>query len=194
MHTFELLLVLVAASVVLAYAAQRLHVPLAVALVFGGIALAFVPGIGTVELDPELVLALFLPPLLQTSAYRTDWPAFRSNLHPILSLALGAVFFTAAAVAVVAKLLVPGLPWWAAVTLGAIVAPPDAVAAAAVLKQVKLPKRIVTVLEGESLINDASSLVLYRCAVAATLAGTFSFSEGCGSAWKKGSDSILMQL
>jgi NhaP-type Na+/H+ or K+/H+ antiporter len=104
------------------------------------------------------------------------------------------VFFTAAAVAVVAKLLVPGLPWWAAVTLGAIVAPPDAVAAAAVLKQVKLPKRIVTVLEGESLINDASSLVLYRCAVAATLAGTFSFSEGCGSAWKKGSDSILMQL
>jgi Na+/H+ antiporter len=178
MHTFELLLVLVAASVVLAYAAQRLHVPLAVALVFGGIALAFVPGIGTVELDPELVLALFLPPLLQTSAYRTDWPAFRSNLRPILSLALGAVFFTAAAVAVVAKLLVPGLPWWAAVTLGAIVAPPDAVAAAAVLKQVKLPKRIVTVLEGESLINDASSLVLYRCAVAATLAGTFSFSEG----------------
>jgi CPA1 family monovalent cation:H+ antiporter len=169
---------LVAASVGLAYAAQRLRIPLAVALVFGGIALAFVPGIGTVELDPELVLALFLPPLLQASAYRTDWPAFRFNLRPILSLALGAVFFTAAAVAIVAKLLVPELPWWAAVTLGAIVAPPDAVAAAAVLKQVKLPKRIVTVLEGESLINDASSLVLYRCAVAATLAGTFSLGEG----------------
>ena len=178
MHTFELLLVLVAASVALAYAADRLHVPLAVALVFGGIALAFVPGIGTVELDPELVLALFLPPLLQVSAYHTDWPAFRSNLRPILSLALGAVFFTAAAVAVVAKLLVPGLPWWAAITLGAIVAPPDAVAAAAVLKLVKLPKRIVTVLEGESLINGASSLVLYRFAVAATLAGTFSLGEG----------------
>ena len=178
MHTFELLLVLVAASVALAYAAERLHVPLAVALVFGGIALAFVPGIGTVELDPELVLALFLPPLLQVSAYHTDWPAFRSNLRPILSLALGAVFFTAAAVAIVAKLLVPDLPWGAASTLGAIVAPPDAVAAAAVLKQVKLPKRIVTVLEGESLIHDASSLVLYRFAVAATLAGTFSLGEG----------------
>lgn len=178
MHTFELLLILVAASVGLAYAAERLRIPLAVALVLGGIALAFVPGIGTVELDPELALALFLPPLLQASAYRTDWPAFRFNLRPILSLALGAVFFTAGAVAIVVKLLVPGLPWWAAITLGAIVAPPDAVAAAAVLKQVKLPKRIVTVLEGESLINDASSLVLYRCAVAATLAGTFSIGEG----------------
>lgn len=178
MHTFELLLALIAASVALAYLAQRLHVPLAVSLIFGGIALAFVPGIGTVELEPELVLALFLPPLLQASAYRTDWPAFRFNLRPILLLAVGAVFFTAAAVAVVTKLLVPSLPWWAAITLGAIVAPPDAVAAAAVLKQVKLPKRIVTVLEGESLINDASSLVLYRLAVAATIAGSFSLGQG----------------
>lgn len=178
MHTFELLLALAAASAALAYLAQRLHVPLAVSLIFGGIALAFVPGIGTVELEPELVLALFLPPLLQASAYRTDWPAFRFNLRPILLLAVGAVFFTAAAVALVTKLLVPGLPWWAAIALGAIVAPPDAVAAAAVLKQVKLPKRIVTVLEGESLINDASSLVLYRLAVAATIAGSFSFGEG----------------
>jgi CPA1 family monovalent cation:H+ antiporter len=93
-------------------------------------------------------------------------------------LAVGAVFFTAGVVAVVAKFFVPALPWWAAVALGAIVAPPDAVAAAAVLKQMKLPKRIVTVLEGESLINDASSLVLYRFAVGATLAGTFSLSEG----------------
>jgi Na+/H+ antiporter len=178
MHTFELLLVLVTASVGLAYLAQRLNVPLAVALVFGGIALAFMPGIGTVELEPELALALFLPPLLQASAYRTDWPAFRFNLRPILLLAIGAVFFTAAAVAIVAKLLVPALPWWAAIALGAIVAPPDAVAASAVLKQVKLPKRIVTVLEGESLINDASSLVLYRFAVGATLAGSFSLGSG----------------
>jgi len=177
-HTLELLLLLIAAAVGLAYLAQRLRVPLAVALVLGGIALAFVPGIGTVELEPELALALFLPPLLQASAYRTDWPAFRYNLRPILLLAVGAVFFTAAAVALVAHLLVPGLPWWAAVTLGAIVAPPDAVAAAAVLKQVRLPRRIVTVLEGESLINDASSLVLYRFAVAAVLAGTFSVGEG----------------
>lgn len=90
--------------------------------------------------------------------------AFKSSLRSILLLAIGAVFFTAAAVAIVAKLLLPDLPWWAVISLGAIVAPPDAVAAAAVLKQVALPKRIVTVLEGESLINDASSLVLYRFA------------------------------
>ena len=178
MHTFELLLMLVTASVALAYIAQRLHIPLAVALVFGGMALAFVPGIEAVALEPELVLALFLPPLLQASAYRTDWPAFRFNLRPILLLAVGAVFFTALSVAIVTHFLVPSLPWWAAIALGAIVAPPDAVAAAAVLKQVRLPKRIVTVLEGESLINDASSLVLYRFAVAATVAGTFSLSEG----------------
>ena len=178
MHTFELLLILIGTSLALAWLAQRLKVPLAVALVCGGIALAFVPGLGRVELDPELALALFLPPLLQASAYRTDWPQFRFNLRPILLLALGLVFVTAVAVAVVAKLLVPSLPWWAAVALGAIVAPPDAVAAAAVLKQVKLPKRIVTVLEGESLINDASSLVLYRFAVGATLAGSFSIGSG----------------
>ncbi|WP_185829256.1 Na+/H+ antiporter [Sphingomonas ginkgonis] len=178
MHTFELLLVLVAASVALAFVAQRLRLPTAVMLVLGGIGLAFVPGIGTVEMDPELALALFLPPLLQASAYRTDWAAFRFNLRPIFLLAVGAVFFTAAAVTIVAKMLVPELPWWAVITLGAIVAPPDAVAAAAVLEQVRLPKRIVTVLEGESLINDASALVLYRFAVAAVLAGTSNFGDG----------------
>jgi monovalent cation/hydrogen antiporter len=177
MHTFEVLLGLLAACVALALVARRLRVPLAVVLVVGGMALALVPGLPTVELDPQLVLALFLPPLLQASAYRTDWPAFRSNLRPILLLAVGAVLFTALVVAAVAKLLVPGLPWAAAVALGAIVAPPDAVAATSVLKDFRIPKRIVTVLEGESLLNDASSLVLYRFAVAATMAGTVSFGE-----------------
>lgn len=178
MATFELLLGLVAFCVALAMLAQRLDMPVAVPLVLGGMALAFVPGLPAIELDPELALALFLPPLLQVSAYRTDWPAFRSNLRPILLLAVGAVFFSAAAVALVAKLMVPGLPWWAAVALGAIVAPPDAVAASSVLKKFKLPKRIVVVLEGESLINDASSLVLYRFAVAAVAAGTVSYGQG----------------
>src|SRR3712207_90718 len=177
MHTFEVLLGLLAASVALALLARRLQVPLAVVLVLGGLALALVPGLPTVHLDPQLVLALFLPPLLQASAYRTDWPAFRSNLRPILLLALGAVLFTALAVAAVAKLLLPDLPWAAAVALGAIVAPPDAVAATSVLKDFRLPRRIVTVLEGESLLNDASALVLYRFAVAATMAGAVSLGE-----------------
>ena len=179
MFIFEVLLGLVAFCVALALLAQRLNVPVAVPLVLGGMALALVPGLPTIELDPELALALFLPPLLQLSAYRTDWPAFRSNLRPILLLAVGAVFFSAAAVAVVAKLIVPTLPWWAAIALGAIVAPPDAVAATSVLKQFRLPKRIMVVLEGESLINDASSLVLYRFAVAAVAAATHvSYAQG----------------
>ena len=93
-------------------------------LVVGGMALALIPGLPDVNLDPQLALVLFLPPLLQASAYRTDWPAFRSNLRPILLLAIGAVLFTAVVVAVTAKLLVPGLPWAAAFVLGAIVAPP----------------------------------------------------------------------
>ena len=178
MHVFELLLALLAACVALAVLANRLDLPLAVTLVLGGMGLAFVPGLPTLVLDPELVLALFLPPLLQVSAYRTDWPAFRNHLRPILLLAIGGVFFTAVLVAITAKLFVPSLPWWAAVTLGAIVAPPDAVAAASVLSRFKLPKRIVTVLEGESLINDASSLVLYKFAVAAVGAGAVSYGEG----------------
>jgi Na+/H+ antiporter len=178
MATFETLLGLVAFCVLLAMIAKRLDLPVAIPLVLGGMGLALIPGLPTVELDPELALALFLPPLLQVSAYRTDWPAFRSNLWPILLLAIGAVLFTAAAVAVVAHTLVPQLPWWAAAALGAIVAPPDAVAASSVLKKFNLPKQIVTVLEGESLINDASSLVLYRFAVAAVAASSVSYSSG----------------
>ncbi len=177
MKLLELLLGLVAFSVALAVLAQRFKLPMAVPLVLGGMGLALVPDLPAVELDPELALALFLPPLLQASAYRTDWPAFRSNLRPILLLAVGAVFFTALAVACVAKLMVPSLPWWAAVALGAIVAPPDAVSASSVLKKFRLPKRIVVVIEGESLINDASALVLYRFAVAAVLAGTASYGS-----------------
>jgi CPA1 family monovalent cation:H+ antiporter len=177
MELFEILLGLLAACVALALLARRLNVPLAVVLVIGGMALALIPGLPTVELDPQLALVLFLPPLLQASAYRTDWPAFQFNLRPILLLAVGAVLFTALMVAATAKLLVPELPWAAAIALGAIVAPPDAVAATSVLKNFRIPKRLVVVLEGESLLNDASSLILYRFAVAATLAGEVSLGE-----------------
>ena len=178
MVTFQLILGLLALCLALALVAKRLDLPFAVALVLGGMAIAFVPGLPQIEFEPELALALFLPPLLQLSAYRTDWPTFRTNLRPILLLALGAVLFTAAAVALVARWLVPTLPWGAAVALGAIVAPPDAVAATAVLRELRPPKRITTVLEGESLLNDASSLVLYRFAIGATVAGSFDFGSG----------------
>jgi NhaP-type Na+/H+ or K+/H+ antiporter len=177
MHIVETLLILVAACIGFALIARRARLPYAVVLVLGGMALAFIPGVPQVELDPQIALAFFLPPLLQASAYRTDWTGFKGNLRPILLLAVGAVLFTALCIAAVAKALIPGLPWAAAIALGAIVAPPDAVAAASILQRLRLPRRIVIVLEGESLINDASALVLYRFAVAATLAGTFSLLE-----------------
>jgi CPA1 family monovalent cation:H+ antiporter len=178
---FETLLGLLAASVVLELLARAFQVPSAVALVLGGMVLAFIPGLPQVALDPELALALFLPPLLQASAQRTHWPAFQSNLSMILLLALGAVLFTTVVIGVVAKQLMPSLPWAAAIALGAIVAPPDAVSATSVLKNFKLPRHIVTVLEGESLINDASALVLYRFAVTATLVGSISLWEASWS-------------
>lgn len=178
----ETLVGLVAACVALALLARWLHLPYAVMLIFGGMALAFIPGLPHVELDPQFALAFFLPPLLQASAYRTDWAAFRVNLRPILQLAVGAVLFTALCVAAVAKWMIPDLPWAAAIALGAIVAPPDAVAAAAVLQRLRVPRRVVAILEGESLINDASALVLYRFAIAAVGAGSIAVS-GLGLAF-----------
>jgi CPA1 family monovalent cation:H+ antiporter len=181
MEIVEATLAMIAACIGFALMARHLNIPYAVILVLGGMALAFVPGLPVVVLDPQIALAFFLPPLLQASAWRTDWRAFRANIRPILLLAVGAVLFTAVCVAVVAKLLIPGLPWAAAVALGAIVAPPDAVAAAAVLARLRIPRRIVTVLEGESLVNDATALVLYRFAIAAVAAGGIAFEEAAGS-------------
>ncbi len=186
MHVFESVLWLLAACIGLALLARRFGQPYAVVLILGGMALAFVPAAPDIELAPDIALALFLPPLLMGSAYRTDWRAFRSNLRPILLLAVGCVIFTAFAIAWVARLLLPDLPWAAAIALGAILAPPDAVAAAAVLARLRLPRRIVSVLEGESLINDGSALVLYRLAVAAALAGA------TGPAWAVGGQFLLV--
>jgi CPA1 family monovalent cation:H+ antiporter len=177
MAILHVLLALMAACVVFALVARRARLPYPVVLVLGGMALAFIPGMPEIELDPQFAMAFFLPPLLQVSAIRTDWAAFRTSIRPILLLAVGAVLFTTLCIAAAVKLLIPGFPWAAAIALGAIVAPPDAVAAGAVLQKLRLPRRIVTVLEGESLINDATALVLYRFAVAATLAGTFSWTE-----------------
>ena len=181
MEIVEAVLALIAACIGFALVARRARVPYAVILVLGGMALAFIPGLPGVTLDPEFALAILVPPLLQASAWRTDWRAFRANIRPILLLAVGCVLFTAVCIAFTARLLIPGLPWAAAVALGAIVAPPDAVAASAVLQRLPLPKRIVVVLEGESLVNDATALVLYRFAVAAVAAGGVALERAAGS-------------
>ena len=178
---FELVLLLLAAIVVLELLARRLHLPPAAAFVLGGGALALVPGTPDLRLDPELVLVLFLPPLLTASAHFTAWRDFRANLRIILQLAVGAVVFTTLVVGAVAHLVVPGLPWAACFALGAIVSPPDAVAAKALLAGLRLPRRIVVLLEGESLVNDATGIVLFRMAVAAAATGTFSLVDAVGS-------------
>lgn len=180
-HRFEFILILIAASVLLTFIAKRLRLPQAGALILGGAALAFLPGMPTIRLDPDLVLVLFLPPLLLLSAYMTDWRAFRADLRIILQLAIGAVLFTTLVVGWVAHLLLPTLPWAACFALGAIVSPPDAVAAKAVLQGLPLPARTITLLEGESLLNDATGLVLYRLTVVAALTGAFSSVAATGS-------------
>lgn len=180
-ETFELVLTLLAAVIALHWLAGRVGLPPAAALLIGGGALAFLSGLPEISLDPELALVLFLPPLLLDGAYFTAFGRFRRHLPGIISLALGAVVFTTLVVGAVTHWLVPQLPWAACFALGAIVSPPDAVAARAVLQRVQLPRRLQALLEGESLLNDATGLVLFRFAVAATLSGTFEAGEAVGS-------------
>jgi Na+/H+ antiporter len=170
---FELVIGMLVAVLGLHWVAEQLRWPPSIALLIGGGALAFIPGIPAVRLDPELVLVLFLPPLLMDGAWYTAVARFRRHFAGILALAVGAVLFTTLVVAVTARWLMPSLPWAACAALGAIVAPPDAVSARAVLQRVKLPRRLSTLLEGESLLNDAAGLVLFRFAVTAAMGGGF---------------------
>lgn len=179
--TFELVLALLAVVVALHWVAQRLGLPPSIALLIGGGALAFVSGLPPVQLNPELALVLFLPPLVMDGAYYTALGRFRRHLPGILSLAIGAVIFTTLAVGIVVRWLVPDLPWAACFALGAIVSPPDAISARAVLQRVTLPRRLSALLEGESLLNDATGLVLFRFAVAAALSGVFDASAALSS-------------
>jgi CPA1 family monovalent cation:H+ antiporter len=175
-HLFELLIAMLFAVVALHWLAHRLHLPPAVALIAGGAALAFIPGLPPISLDPELVLVIFLPPLLMDGAWFMALRHLRRHLIGILSLAIGAVLFTTLVVAVVTHWLMPSMPWAVCAALGAIVSPPDAVSARAILQRVRLPQRLSILLEGESLLNDATGLVLFRIAIAAAVAGNASFS------------------
>jgi Na+/H+ antiporter len=172
----EIIVGLLVAVAALATLAARLKVPYPILLVLGGSALGFVPGLPRVELDPELVFLLFLPPLLYVSALFTSWRDFRANVRPISLLAVGLVLTTTLVVAAVVR-AVADLPWAAAFVLGAIVSPTDAIAATTVAQRLGVPRRIVTVLEGESLVNDATGIVAYRVAVAAVVTGAFSIWE-----------------
>ncbi|OCP08371.1 MULTISPECIES: Na+/H+ antiporter [unclassified Ensifer] len=180
-HLFELVIGMFVAIIALNYVAHRLGLPPSVALLTGGALLAFVPSLPTIEVDPELVLVIFLPPLLMDGAWTIAVGRLRRHLIGIASLAIGAVFFTCVVVAMVTHLLFPSLPLAACAALGAIVSPPDAVSARAVLQRVQLPRRLQILLEGESLLNDASGLVLFRIAITAGVTGAFSASEAVGN-------------
>jgi CPA1 family monovalent cation:H+ antiporter len=169
----QLLALLVALGVMLV-AAAVLRLPLAILLVVGGLLLGFVPGLPQVQLPPDLVLVAVLPPLLYTTAFFTGLRDLRQNLRPISLLAIGLVAVTTCGVAWVAHTVVSDLSWAVAFTLGAIVSPTDALAASEVARRVNAPRRIVSIIEGESLVNDGVALVLYKTAVAAAVAGTFS--------------------
>ena len=178
--TLQTILFLLAVLVVVAIVARRLNIAPSILLVVAGIGVALVPGLPRIELAPELVLLGILPPLIYSAGVAMSWREFRFNLRPITLLAFGCVLFTAGAVAAVAHLLL-GMPLAVGFVLGAIVAPTDAVAPLAVVRPLGLPRRLILVLEGEGLANDATALILYRFAVAAVATGLFSFGEAAGT-------------
>jgi monovalent cation/hydrogen antiporter len=177
MHQVELILALLVAVAALASVARVLHLPYPIILVLGGLLLALIPVMPRIELDPELFFLFVLPPLLYIAAFNLSVTDVRASLPPILSLAVGLVLASIVVVAVLAHTVLPGLGWPTAFALGAIVSPPDAVAAASIFRKLGVPRRLVTLLEGESLFNDATALVAYRMALVAMATSAFSIGE-----------------
>ncbi|MFZ2159620.1 MAG: Na+/H+ antiporter [Bradyrhizobium sp.] len=177
---FQIFLILLAVLAGTALLARRINVAPAILLLLAGIVLAFVPGMPTVELPPELVLLVVLPPLIYSASVAMSWREFKTNLRIIVLLSVGCVIFTAFAVAAATHYLI-GLPWSVGFLLGAIVAPPDVVAPLAIARKLGLPRRILVILEGEGLANDATALILYRFTVAAISTGMFSLPKAAGT-------------
>ncbi|GAA4445002.1 Na+/H+ antiporter [Ravibacter arvi] len=179
-HALLLVLGLLFAVMLLVLLARRMKVAYPVFLVIAGLAIGFIPGMPLLHLDPELIFLIFLPPLLYEAAWYTSWNDFWKWKRPIVLLAFGLVFFTSTIIAWSTSMMIPGFTLALGFLLGGIVSPPDAVAAATVLKGMKVPKRLLTILEGESLVNDASSLIVFKFALAAVLTGSFSMQEATG--------------
>src|SRR5215204_7041298 len=184
MNQIESLIFLLAAAALLAQLARVLTVPYPILLVVGGLALGFVPGLPVVQIAPEVIFLIFLPPLLNSAAFSSSPLDLRAHLRPIALLAVGLVLLTTLAVAAIAHFVV-GLPWAAAFVLGAILAPTDPVAAEAIFRRLGVPERVSTIVGGESLVNDGTGLVAFRLAVAAVVTGTF-------SVWEAGLDFLLV--
>ena len=173
-HGADLVLALLAAVAALVTIARRIGIAYPILLLIGGLVLGLVPGVPAVRLEPDVIFLIVLPPLLYRAAYFTPLRSLRANLGTISALAVALVVATALGVAAVARMLVPEIPWSVAIVLGAIVAPPDAIAATAIASRLGLPRQIVTILEGESLLNDATALTMYSIALAVAAGGVFS--------------------
>jgi len=174
MGVIETALILLVLATAIVAIAPRFKLPMEVLLLLGSLCISLIPGLPHIALDPEIVFVVFLPPILFAAAYFTSWRDFKANKRPISLLAVGLVIFTAAAVAWIMKLLIPDMPWALGFVLGAMVAPPDASAATAITRKLGVPRRLITIIEGESLVNDATALVAYKFAVAAVMTGVFS--------------------
>src|SRR5881394_4423719 len=172
----ELILICLVAVALLAIVARKIRIPYPILLTIGGVVLALVPGLPAIHLEPKLVFNLFLPPLLYPAAVYTSWRDFRANLRSILPLAIFLVLLTMTATAYLLH-AITGLPLAVGFVFGALISPPDAVAALAVTQNLRVPRKIIVILEGESLVNDATSFISFRFAVAAVMTGSFSFAQ-----------------
>ncbi len=185
MENFEIIVLLLTLVTILATVAKLIKFPFPIMLVLMGLVLSLVPGLPLIELNPEIIFIIFLPPLLYGAAWNTSWHEFKSNIRPISLAGFGLVFFTTTIVAIIAHYFIANIGWPECFVLGAIVSPPDAVAATSITKGLGLHKRIISILEGESLVNDASGLIAYKYGIAAVATGTFVF-------WKAGADFLVV--
>jgi monovalent cation/hydrogen antiporter len=189
----ELILICLVLVALIAILARRLRVPYSILLTMAGVLLALVPGIPVIRLQPELVFNLFLPPLIYPGAVFTSWRDFRANLRPILLLAIALVVVTMTVIAVLFHYLT-GLPWAVGFVFGALISPPDAVAALSITQNLRVPRKIIVILEGESLVNDATSFISFRFAVAAVMTGAFSLEQASLQFLLVGSGGVVMGL
>jgi len=185
MNSIEIFLALFSLITIAAAIAPRLKLPVEIILLVGSLAISFIPGLPKIDFQPHIIFVLFLPPILFSAAYLTSWRDFKANVRPISLLAVGLVLFTTLSIGVAVKLLIPNFSWPMSFLLGAIISPPDASAAVALTKKFGIPKKIITIIEGESLLNDATALIAYRVALTAIGVGTFSL-------WQAGLDFALI--
>lgn len=192
MNSIEVLIIFLAVICAAAILAQRLSLPAPIVFILAGIGLGFMPGVNRFEIPPEFMLVIFLPLLIMEAAYFTSIRDFKQNLRPILQLAVGLVIFSSVTTAWIFEKIVPGGGWTAGLVLGAIISPPDAIAATSISRHVKMPKRVQTILEGEGLVNDAMGLVLYKFAVMAVFTGGVSIASlSADFAWKAVSGVVI---